>query len=125
MNSTTDQTGGGDRPAAVSEPDTPQPAPVDDLREALYDVADPELGINIIDLGLVYGVTRQGDTVTIDMTLTSPGCPLSPLIESQIQAVMKPLDHQVVIHWVWVPPWGPQRITTEGRDQLRALGFNV
>jgi metal-sulfur cluster biosynthetic enzyme len=111
----------------VNQPD-PAPAQTlgDDIRTALYDVVDPELGINVVDLGLLCGIrVDANDTVVIDMTLTSPSCPLSPLIESQVRYVLDRLGHEVVINWVWVPPWGPQRITDAGREQLRALGFNV
>ena len=91
---------------------------------------DPELGVNVVDLGLVYGVTLGGDGVaTIDMTLTSAACPLTDVIEDQANAALingpKPLAGTVKINWVWLPPWGPEKITDEGREQLRALGFNV
>jgi metal-sulfur cluster biosynthetic enzyme len=99
---------------------------IDEVRTALYLVMDPELGINVIDLGLVYGVyVEGGHTVVIDMTLTSASCPLSPLIERQVRDVVQGLCDTVVINWVWLPPWGLERITVDGREQLRALGFNV
>ena len=109
----------------MSETDPPQPALAEDIREALYQVVDPELSINIVDLGLVYVVSHDNGTIVIDMTLTSPSCPLSPLIESQVRCVLEQFGQQVVINWVWVPPWGPHRITDDGREQLRAMGFNV
>ncbi|MDQ1292448.1 MAG: hypothetical protein QG608_326 [Actinomycetota bacterium] len=99
---------------------------VSHLREALHDVVDPELGINIVDLGLVYGLSLDPDgTAVLDMTLTSPACPLSDVLEEQIRAVFESLTPGVRINWVWMPPWGLQMITTEGREQMRALGFNV
>ena len=102
----------------------------DDVEEALRDVVDPELGINVVDLGLVYGLDIAEDaTVTVDMTLTSAACPLTDEIEDQAQVALtggpKPLARDVKINWVWMPPWGPEKITDEGREQLRALGFNV
>jgi metal-sulfur cluster biosynthetic enzyme len=111
----------------VSQTDSPSaPVPADDVREALYEVVDPELGINIIDLGLVYEVTiDESNAITIDMTLTSAACPLTPLIESQVRGILARFSDTTVINWVWTPPWGPHRITDEGREQLRALGFNV
>lgn len=98
----------------------------DDLTEAMRDVVDPELGINVVDLGLVYGITvDEANTATIDMTLTSAACPLTDVIEDQTQAALSPFVDNVRINWVWMPPWGPDKITDEGREQLRALGFNV
>ena len=99
---------------------------VGDVLEALRDVVDPELGVNVVDLGLVYGVTLDGDNVaTVDMTLTSAACPLTDVIEDQTQAALDGLVSDFRINWVWLPPWGPEKITEDGREQLRALGFNV
>jgi metal-sulfur cluster biosynthetic enzyme len=108
----------------------------DEVEEAMRDVVDPELGINVVDLGLVYDVQidagpspQTAATVTIDMTLTSAACPLTDVIEDQANAALtggpRPLAGEVKINWVWMPPWGPDKITDEGREQLRALGFNV
>lgn len=97
-----------------------------DIEEALRDVIDPELGINIVDLGLLYGVSiDQNHDVTLDMTLTSAACPLTDVIEGQATAVLEGIVNNVRINWVWLPPWGPDKITPEGREQLRSLGFNV
>ena len=99
---------------------------VADVVEALRDVVDPELGVNVVDLGLVYGVTVDADKVAIvDMTLTSAACPLTDVIEDQTQMALDGLVSGVRINWVWLPPWGPEKITDDGREQLRALGFNV
>ena len=101
-------------------------AETEDLLEALRDVVDPELGVNVVDLGLVYGVTLGGDGVaTIDMTLTSAACPLTDVIEEQAASALEGLVTDFRINWVWLPPWGPDKITEDGREQLRALGFNV
>lgn len=99
---------------------------VADIEEALRDVVDPELGINVVDLGLLYGVTIEpsGHTV-LDMTLTSAACPLTPEIEEQVDQCLAGLVPSHRINWVFMPPWGPDKITDDGRDQLRALGFNV
>ena len=98
----------------------------DDVIEAMMDVVDPELGINVVDLGLVYGVTvDDGNVATVDMTLTSAACPLTDVIEDQTRAALVGVVDDFRINWVWMPPWGPDRITDDGRDQLRALGFNV
>lgn len=98
---------------------------VADLEEALRDVIDPELGINIVDLGLVYGITLDGDSAVADMTLTSAACPLTDMIEEQSRLAVENLVKDFRINWVWLPPWGPEKITDDGREQLRALGFNV
>ncbi|HEY1345407.1 MAG TPA: metal-sulfur cluster assembly factor [Streptosporangiaceae bacterium] len=98
----------------------------EDVLEALRDVVDPELGINVVDLGLVYGLAIGEDGVaTIDMTLTSAACPLTDVIEDQAGAALEGLVPDFRINWVWMPPWGPDKITEDGREQLRALGFNV
>jgi metal-sulfur cluster biosynthetic enzyme len=105
---------------------TTTPVTEDDLTEAMRDVVDPELGINVVDLGLVYGVAVDADNVaTIDMTLTSAACPLTDVIEDQTRAALEGLVADFRINWVWMPPWGPDKITDDGREQLRALGFNV
>jgi metal-sulfur cluster biosynthetic enzyme len=106
---------------------TPELTPeTEDLLEALRDVLDPELGVNVVDLGLVYGVTVEEDrTATIDMTLTSAACPLTDVIEDQTRSALEGLVNDFRINWVWLPPWGPDKITEDGREQLRALGFNV
>ena len=107
-------------PAAIT------PANAADVEEALYDVVDPELGINVVDLGLVYGVSiDQHNVATIDMTLTSAACPLTDVIEDQAHQALDGLVADMRINWVWMPPWGPDKITPDGREQLRALGFNV
>jgi metal-sulfur cluster biosynthetic enzyme len=98
----------------------------EDVLEALRDVVDPELGVNVVDLGLVYGVTVAEDRIaTIDMTLTSAACPLTDVIEDQARSALDGLVSDFRINWVWLPPWGPDKITEDGREQLRALGFNV
>jgi metal-sulfur cluster biosynthetic enzyme len=97
-----------------------------DVEEAMRDVIDPELGINVVDLGLVYGVSLDGNKhATIDMTLTSAACPLTDVIEDQTREALSGVVDGFRINWVWMPPWGPDKITEQGREQLRALGFNV
>ncbi|MEP7054039.1 MAG: metal-sulfur cluster assembly factor [Actinomycetota bacterium] len=101
-------------------------AKVEDVEEAMKDVVDPEIGINIVDLGLVYGVTVDDDNIaTLDMTLTSAACPLTDVIEDQTRAALDGVVAGHRINWVWMPPWGTDKITEDGRDQMRALGFNV
>jgi metal-sulfur cluster biosynthetic enzyme len=108
-------------------------ATTEDVEEAMRDVVDPELGINVVDLGLVYGITLEetegGRACILDMTLTSAACPLTDVIEDQAMSVLtggpQPLVDDMRINWVWMPPWGPDKITDDGREQLRALGFNL
>lgn len=106
-------------------------ATVADIEEAMKDVVDPELGINVVDLGLLYGVhVDENNVATLDMTLTSAACPLTDVIEDQARsALLEGPGGGIVsdfrINWVWMPPWGPDKITEDGREQLRALGFNV
>jgi metal-sulfur cluster biosynthetic enzyme len=128
----TDVIAGGDDAASALEAAgaAVDKAAVEDIEEAMRDVVDPELGINVVDLGLVYGITVADDnTVTLDMTLTSAACPLTDVIEDQTRSALvdgpDQLVQDVTINWVWMPPWGPDKITDEGREQLRALGFNV
>ncbi len=98
----------------------------EDVFEALRDVVDPELGINVVDLGLVYGVDVDAERIaTIDMTLTSAACPLTDVIEDQAREALEGVVADFRINWVWMPPWGPESITDDGREQLRALGFNI
>lgn len=99
------------------------------VEEYLMDVIDPELGINVVDLGLVYDVWIEDENrAIVNMTLTSPACPLQDMIEDQANSSV--LDNveeisELQINWVWTPAWGPQMINEEGREQLRYLGFSV
>ena len=114
--------------AGMPEPPAPAGEPVlDDIEEAMRDVVDPELGINVVDLGLVYGIAVDDRIATIDMTLTSAACPLTDVIEDQARSALTTtgLVDDIKINWVWMPPWGPEKITEDGREQLRALGFRV
>ncbi|BBZ67020.1 MAG: metal-sulfur cluster assembly factor [Mycolicibacterium insubricum] len=110
---------------------TPEEQLLVDVEEAMRDVVDPELGINVVDLGLVYGLNVEqgepGKIALIDMTLTSPACPLTDVIEDQTRTALvgAGLVSEIRLNWVWNPPWGPDKITDDGREQLRALGFTV
>src|SRR5262249_45599190 len=101
-------------------------ATVEDIETAMEDVVDPELGINVVALGLVYGIHVDDDNVaTLDMTLTSAACPLTDVIEDQTRSALMtgpggPIVRDFRINWVWLPPWGPDQIRPEGREQLHS-----
>lgn len=98
----------------------------EELLEAMKDVIDPELMVNVVDLGLVYGVSLdQDNNATIDMTLTSPTCPLTDRLEYDTQLALEGLVNSVRINWVWLPPWTLDAITDDGREQLRSIGYNL
>lgn len=90
------------------------------LIDALRTVIDPELMINVVDLGLVYGVEQEDETVKVEMTLTSPACPAGPQIVSQAKLALEKLEgvKGAEIKLVLSPPWTPDRMTDEARDQL-------
>ncbi|MCF8535581.1 MAG: metal-sulfur cluster assembly factor [Rhodoluna sp.] len=99
----------------------------DQVVEALKEVIDPELGVNIYDLGLIYDLFESEDdkSLLINMTLTSAGCPLTDVIEEQTAEALDGVVDAFRINWVWMPPWGPERITDDGREQMRAIGFSI
>ena len=118
-----------DVPAGPSERSPEMAALAGKVEEYMMDVIDPELGINVVDLGLVYDIwVENGNQAVINMTLTSPACPLQDMIEDQAHSsVLDNVDEisELKINWVWTPAWGPQMINEEGREQLRYLGFSV
>ena len=97
------------------------------VRDALSEVIDPDLGVNIVDLGFVRAVSIQERTAVITMTLTSAACPLTGVLESQIRTELAPLQHidGFRVDWQWVPAWRPADMTDSGREQLRAIGFTL
>jgi metal-sulfur cluster biosynthetic enzyme/ribosomal protein L22 len=125
--------GPGAPAAAAGMPEPPGPAgALPDaravaVREALLDVIDSDLGVNIVDLGFVRRVEVQDQTALITMTLTSPACPLTSIMEDQIRAEMTGVSDVsgFRVNWEWLPPWRPADITASGREQLRAIGFSV
>lgn len=107
--------------------DSTRPIPTEEeIEEAMKDVVDPELMVNVVDLGLLYGVTVDEEAnVILDMTLTSPTCPLTDRIEYDTKYALDGLANSVTINWVWLPPWTLEMITEDGREQLRAIGYNL
>ncbi|WP_425297287.1 metal-sulfur cluster assembly factor [Nocardia abscessus] len=125
---TTEQAAQGADLSELSDLSSEDIKQLEDIEEAMRDVVDPELGINVVDLGLVYGLRVEEDNIAVlDMTLTSAACPLTDVIEDQSRnaLVRSGLVEDLKINWVWIPPWGPDKITEDGREQLRALGFTV
>ena len=102
------------RPGSAGD-ETPPSA--DQVKLALRKVKDPELNLNIIDLGLVYDVAVDGGAVQIDMTLTSPGCPAGPQIMGDVERAVKAMAgvDDVNINLVWEPAWSPDRMSDEAR----------
>ena len=110
----------------MSEPKELEPAQYDRVIEAMKDIIDPEIGVNIIDLGLVYGLQESDDgALLINMTLTSAGCPLQDVIEEQTAASLDGVVDAFRINWVWMPPWGQERITEDGKEMMRSIGFSI
>lgn len=115
-----EMTEGGPEVARVATTDQ------DDLKDrvvaALRNVVDPELGINIVDLGLVYGVDLQGNAVHITYTLTTMGCPIGPMIEAEMKQFLSGVEgiDSVDAEMVLRPPWTPEMMSEEAKA---AMGF--
>jgi len=94
-----------------------------DVYEVLHQVEDPELGCNIVDLGLVYGVIISGDQVKVQMTLTTPGCPMHETLIRGVQTALLNLEAvgQVEVELVWDPPWHSSMMTDYGRARVGAI----
>ena len=92
-----------------------------DIREALRQVIDPELGVNIIDLGLVYRVEIEGASIRVVMTMTSPACPLGDYVKDLVESTIKwrlPEVQHVDVALTWEPPWNPDMMSDAARQQL-------
>jgi len=115
-------------PAPPARPAVPAAASAEAaVRDALAEVIDPDLGVNIVDLGFVRAVAVEGRTAVLTMTLTSAACPLTGVLEDQIRAGLAPLGcvDDFRVDWQWIPAWRPADITEDGREQLRAIGFTI
>lgn len=95
---------------------------VDEVTDALRDVIDPELGLDFVELGLIYDIEIEGTTVKITYSLTTPACPIGPQISEQIEEFVGELEgvERVEPTMTFSPPWGPERMT---EDAKFALGF--
>ncbi len=109
-----------DAPAAVTPTVDAPPPTVDQVKLALRKVKDPELNLNIVDLGLVYEIMVDGSEVQVDMTLTSPGCPAGPQITGDVERAVKSLAgvSAVNLNLVWQPFWSPDRIEPRVRAYM-------
>lgn len=116
------------QPAPQAAVPTGPPPTKEKILEALKDCYDPEIPVNIVDLGLIYllDITPQG-RVTCNMTLTAVGCPVAGFMEEQVRDKIKnvPGVAEANVHIVFEPPWSPAKLTPEGREQLLAMGFPV
>ena len=102
---------------------------VEDVRDVLREVYDPEIPVNIVDLGLVYDIAieEETNTVDIDMTLTSMGCPIADSITRNVQIAAEGVEgvEDANVELVWEPPWSPEKATEDGKAQLASMGINV
>lgn len=89
--------------------------------ELLATVMDPELHIDIVSLGLIYDVCIKEEVIEVTMTLTTPGCPLAPVIDQMIREALAPLGMKVMLELVWDPPWTREMVSEEGKLQLGML----
>ena len=116
-------------PADVNAPASDDKGAMRDrVLEALKVVRDPEIPVNVVDLGLIYevGIDDVGN-VGIEMTLTSMGCPVQDLIQADAELAVMKVDgvNSVTVDFVWSPPWSPQKMTEDGKRQMRMFGFNI
>jgi metal-sulfur cluster biosynthetic enzyme len=98
------------------------------ILEALKVVKDPEIPVNVVDLGLIYDVRIDDEgAVDIDMTLTSMGCPVQDMIEADAELAAMKVEgvRRVNVEFVWSPPWSPQKMSDDGKKQMRMFGFNI
>ena len=100
----------------------------DKILEALKVVRDPEIPVNVVDLGLIYNVEIDDEgAVAIDMTLTSMGCPVQDMIQADAELAAMKVEgvKKVTVEFVWSPPWSPQKMSEDGKKQMRMFGFNL
>ncbi len=97
------------------------------IRERLKSVHDPEIPVNIVDLGLIYELEIENGEVYIEMTLTSIGCPVADSLVNEVKRTAESVEEvkKVEVDLVWEPPWSPEQVTEEGRQKLRAKGMNI
>lgn len=92
----------------------------------LQSIFDPEIPVNVWDLGLIYGLDVRGQDVDIKMTLTAMGCPIGPAIAAEIENKLQSIGADgVKVEFVWSPPWTPERLSDDGRLALQSMGYPV
>lgn len=99
-----------------------------EILEALKVVRDPEIPVNVVDLGLIYNVDVGEDgVIDIDMTLTSMGCPVQDMIQADAELAAMKVEgvRRVNVEFVWSPPWSTEKMTDDGKKQMRMFGFNL
>jgi metal-sulfur cluster biosynthetic enzyme len=122
-----DETSVNETPAETSAENAALPSK-EALLEALKVVKDPEIPVNVVDLGLIYNVEiKEGGEVDIDMTLTSMGCPVQDMIQADAELACMQVEgvKKVNVEFVWSPPWSPQKMSDDGKKQMRMFGFNI
>jgi metal-sulfur cluster biosynthetic enzyme len=101
----------------------------DDIRDALSEVYDPEIPVNIVDLGLVYDIEAEAETgeAHVEMTLTSMGCPIADQIKRNVSVAARSVEDvtDVTVELVWEPPWSPEKATETGKAKLESMGIRV
>jgi metal-sulfur cluster biosynthetic enzyme len=123
-----------DPAATPPQPETPAPAApasggavatIDEMKEAMKDIYDPEIPINIVDLGLIYGMAETGGSVDVKMTLTSPHCPVADQLKARVVEVVGKQKgvSAVNVNMVFDPPWTKEKMTFEGKLQASMLGI--
>lgn len=98
------------------------------LLEALKVVRDPEIPVNVVDLGLIYDVDiNEAGEVFINMTLTSMGCPVQDMIQADAELACMQVEgvKKVTVDFVWSPPWSTEKMSDDGKKQMRMFGFNI
>ena len=114
-------------PSAGSPPSIPAPGPADEreraITENLKKIYDPEIPMNIVDLGLIYGFEWKGDDVTLHMTLTAPGCPVAGILAEEVKGAVEKVAtvRQATVDMVWEPPWSPDRMSEFAKRQFGYL----
>ena len=103
--------------------DGQSPLLAEDIREAIKAVVDPEIGIDIVNLGLIYDVAVNDNNITVKMTLTGPGCPVGPMLQSQVYGIAAgmPGARNVQVDMVWTPPWDPRTMASEEAKDILGI----